>query len=209
MPQTFIYSVTFRVFNATFKPAFIKGSACSHSLEQHCFTPLIFAFVQISYDQKSSASRTLRETFQNKSQNLPWGWWTSVDSDPGTSNSCRFHTCSRRLLSRSEEVGAVVHHGPVQTQVVQHFLWDEPDSQLKERHVCFIAPPGRVDLLRVKNNCMTGRGDWPGEGVVEDECVFSGVPDFQFPLDRLFVGVTASQWDQNLHRGIGLDIYSL
>lgn len=40
----------------------------------------------------------------------------------------------------------------------------------------------------------------PGERVVKDECVFSGIPDFQFPLDSLFVGVTASQRDQDLWR---------
>lgn len=49
---------------------------------------------------------------------------------------------------------------------------------------------------KVLNYCS----DLPGEGVIKNQCVFSRVSDLQFPLDCLFVGITASQWDQNLHR---------
>lgn len=44
------------------------------------------------------------------------------------------------------------------------------------------------------------KSDWPGERVVKDKCVFSSVSDFEFPLDRLLVRVTASQRDQHLQR---------
>lgn len=41
-------------------------------------------------------------------------------------------------------------------------------------------------------------GDWPGEGVVKDEGILPRISDFQLPLDRLFVCVTAGQWNQDL-----------
>lgn len=62
---------------------------------------------------------------------------------------------------------------------------------VKEKTVHFIFSP--PDWLLV-----WGPRCWPGEGVVKYECVLSSIPDFQFPLDRLFVGITACQWDQNL-----------
>ena len=40
----------------------------------------------------------------------------------------------------------------------------------------------------------------PREGVIEDEGVESGIPDFQLALDRLFVGVTPSQRNQHLRK---------
>lgn len=38
----------------------------------------------------------------------------------------------------------------------------------------------------------------PREGVVEDERVEAGVSDFQLALDRLFMGIAASQRNEDL-----------
>lgn len=38
----------------------------------------------------------------------------------------------------------------------------------------------------------------PGEGVVEDERVEAGVADFQLALDCLFMGIAASQRNEDL-----------
>lgn len=50
-----------------------------------------------------------------------------------TSNHCSkrqfFNTCLQSLPPRSEEVGPVVDHRLIKTQMIQHFLRDEPDER--------------------------------------------------------------------------------
>ncbi len=38
----------------------------------------------------------------------------------------------------------------------------------------------------------------PWEGIVKDECVEAGVSDFKLSLNRLFVGIAASQRNEDL-----------
>lgn len=56
------------------------------------------------------------------------------------------------------------------------------------------APPKRLWIK------LPRTAHWPGKGVVEDEGIFSGMSDFELPLDGLFMRVAASQWNQDLRR---------
>ena len=49
----------------------------------------------------------------------------------------------------------------------------------------------------------------PRKGVIKDEGVQSGIPDFQLALDGLFVGITPSQRNQHLKKRINISIYRI
>lgn len=104
-------------------------------------------------------------------------------SDGGTSVSTPVRS--------SVEVRAVVDHGLGHTEMIQHFLRDEPREHGRQPSVLYSHES------RWKHPTD---GDWPGEGVVKDEGILPGISDLQLPLDRLFVRVTASQRNQDLWR---------
>lgn len=149
----------------------------------------------------SRSSSWLRETFL-KCHKLSLRRLNASMLQPVPCSESQFNTCfsSHRVTSR----GGQFHRRP-------QACLDSDDTALSLRWTWLTLKTEECFLSVVASSCLVSRSmqkcwffrhtsDWPGKRVVKDESVLSGISDFKFPLDRLFVRVTASQWDQDLWR---------